>query len=357
MRVLMAMDPTGWEVPGGHKRQLQKTAEALSQLGVDVRTEPLSEEGLAWADVLHSFGLPSEAIRAARQQQCIVAVSTIYWGASYSTSPPWAAAARSAATTLRFAAHECVRRGRALTGRPVGPLFPDEAYSTALAFEAADVLLPNASGEAAAIARELKVTTPARLVPNAVDPSIFDESTTPGPKDRRGVLCVGRIEPHKNQLALIRALKQTDLELTIVGPPHPHHREYFDTCVLEGGNRVTFVPETSERDLPGLFHRHRVHALPSLFETTGLASLEAALGGCTLVSTDRGHAREYLGGHASYCSPWSSSSIRRAILEAHDALPSSELQQTIRTRFTWSVAGRRTLAAYQGAADESSARR
>jgi glycosyltransferase involved in cell wall biosynthesis len=225
-------------------------------------------------------------------------------------------------------------------------LFTETAYDLALALESADVLLPNARGEAAAIARELGVTTPAVVVPNAVDPSIFVASPVEF-AERRGVICVGRIEPHKNQLGLIRALNGTALPLTIVGPPHPHHHDYLARCRREAGDAVTFIEETDEAGLPELLQRHRVHALPSLFETTGLASLEAALCGCSIVSTDRGWASEYLEDDAGYCSPWSQGSIREQIEHRYDRPPSNGFAERLGRSFNWTVTAERTLDAYE----------
>jgi glycosyltransferase involved in cell wall biosynthesis len=161
------------------------------------------------------------------------------------------------------------------------------------------------------------------------------------------VICVGRIEPHKNQLALIRALRGTNVPLTIVGPPHPHHGDYLERCHAEAGPAVEFVGNTDEADLPALLHRHRTHVAPSLFETTGLVSLEAALAGCGVVSTGRGWAHEYLGADARYCNPWSVRSIRSATLAAEATPASSRLRSRILDRYTWHHAAHATATAYE----------
>ena len=59
------------------------------------------------------------------------------------------------------------------------------------AYESADLLLPNAVGEAESIRRDLGVSTPMIPVPNGVDPSSFLEPTNSF-EDRRHVLFVGR---------------------------------------------------------------------------------------------------------------------------------------------------------------------
>ena len=86
--------------------------------------------------------------------------------------------------------------------------------------------------------------------------------------------------------------------------------------------------------------------LPSWFETTGLVSLEAALSGCSIVSTSRGHAREYLDRFATYCDPGRPDSVLAAVRQAWAAPPSPELRQRILDRYTWSHVAEATVAAY-----------
>ena len=60
----------------------------------------------------------------------------------------------------------------------------------------------------------------------------------------------------------------------------------------------------------------RVLALPSWFETPGLAALEAALAGCAVVVTPFGCTREYFGDRVEYARPDRPAEIGRAILRA-----------------------------------------
>jgi glycosyltransferase involved in cell wall biosynthesis len=89
-----------------------------------------------------------------------------------------------------------------------------------------------------------------------------------------------------------------------------------------------------------------VHVMPSWFETTGLVSLEAALAGCNVVSTSRGHAREYLGDLAWYCQPDDPTSIRSAVQAAWNAPARPALRERILSEYTWRHAAIATLMAY-----------
>jgi glycosyltransferase involved in cell wall biosynthesis len=87
--------------------------------------------------------------------------------------------------------------------------------------------------------------------------------------------------------------------------------------------------------------------VPSWFETTGLVSLEAALSGCSIATTDRGHAGEYFDGYAWYLDPEVDDSILRAVRNAWAHPPSPELRARILDRYTWSHVAEATLAAYR----------
>jgi glycosyltransferase involved in cell wall biosynthesis len=184
-------------------------------------------------------------------------------------------------------------------------------------------------------------------VPNGADAELF---TLDSNSSRNGVLYVGRIEPHKNQLRLIRALRGTGTSLVIAGPAHPHHVRYVDQCRAEAGPEVRFLGNVPHDRLPELYRSASVHAMPSMFETTGLTSLEAALCGCGVVSTSRGYVREYFDTLAHYCNPLDLNSIRAAVIAALDD-PRPALRERILSNFTWKHAALATRAAYLCALD------
>src|SRR5690349_1458825 len=78
-------------------------------------------------------------------------------------------------------------------------------------------------------------------------------------------------------------------------------------------------------ELPALYRRARVHALPSLRESPGLATLEAALEGCRCVVGIHAPVEEYFGDEAFVCDPEDEASIGRALRGAWDAPASDRL--------------------------------
>ncbi|KRE37608.1 hypothetical protein ASG73_08075 [Janibacter sp. Soil728] len=348
MRVLMWIN-SGAEIPGGHRVQLQQTASALRTLGVEVHEHdgPSLPDG-GW-DIVHGFQLGAGEVAQARQRGFPVAMSTIYVGLAYGT------AAGGGGPTLRDGAGRTYRGmrylGASLRGREsltrLATLEMEDQLDRMRAWSMADVLLPNAAGEARHIRDDLGVLTQTVVVPNAIDAGLF----APGfdrPRLAGTVLSVGRIEPHKGQLALIEALRGLpDVTLTIVGPEHPHHRDYADQCRAAATDNVTLLPGVEHSELPDLYARHHTHVLASWYETTGLVSLEAAASGCTIVTTDRGHAREYLGDDARYCDPADPTTIRQTTMAALGDSASAPLRDRVTSRFTWDETARATLAAYE----------
>jgi glycosyltransferase involved in cell wall biosynthesis len=340
VKVLILLNRGG--VAGGHVVQATKTAEALRSLGVDaVLSERLDVDAREY-DAVHSFGAPRGVLRIARSSGAAVVVSPIWLNAGYRILPK-AGRARTLQTLERAIrlTYSALSRGFDETSRRLRKPLIEKA----LLFELADLLLPNSDLEAEQIRFDLDVTTPMQVVPNAIDPDIFTPPVGNNAQ-RSGVACVGRIEPHKNQLGLINELKGLGIPLTVVGPEHPDHLEYAEQCRRAADETVSFLPGATQEVLRDVYRSAAVHILPSWFETTGLASLEAAASGCAVVTTSRGYARAYFGEHAAYCDPARIGSIRTAVLEAFKRGPSPELRKLVVAKYTWMKAAEATLAGY-----------
>jgi glycosyltransferase involved in cell wall biosynthesis len=333
------------EIPGGHRMQMQKTAAAVRALGADVSVSMEPDPSFDGFDIVHGFFLSAHELRRARRAGCMVALSTIYnpirftHGLDRPRTPVelMKMRGRSAVGGLTATARGAdIERAMRVTSRIS---FAQKAY------ECADLLLPNAEGELADLRADLDVSTPAIVVPNAVDEQVFLASDPPPLEGRQGVLCVGRIEPHKNQLGLAEACRELGVPLTIVGPEHPHHPGYVDRC-RRAYPALRWVPECDQQDLVGYYDAARVHALCSWFETTGLSSLEAAARGCSIVSTSRGYAHEYFGEGAHYCDPADARSVVAALRRALHVHEGGGLAVRVRMNFTWAETARQTLEAY-----------
>lgn len=169
----------------------------------------------------------------------------------------------------------------------------------------------------------------------AADPTLFLRTY----KAKDFVLCVGRFEPRKNQLSLIRALKGTGIPIVFIGRPDTaRFTWYYKQCIREGQGSL-FLNEVNHDSplLESAYAAARVLALPSFLEFPGLAALEAGLAGCRVAVTGVGIAKEYLGSHARYLDPRSLASIRATVLDCYQDEPTRNtvLQDHVRTNFLW----------------------
>ncbi len=215
-------------------------------------------------------------------------------------------------------------------------------------------VLPNTADEGTLIEHGMGINgKKITVVPNGVeprfefgDPSLF--------KKKYGlenfILNVGHIGPaRKNVLQLIRALKKIDHPAVIIGKVSDtpdgkrcleEARQSKNILIIEG------LANDSEM-LASAYAAGSVFALPSLFETPGIAALEAALAGAKIVITPHGGTKDYFGSLAEYVEPNSVESIRRGIVRALNSPKSPELKEHIKQEFLWSKVAEKTLAVYQ----------
>ncbi len=327
--VFLHAPAAAFQAPGGGENQLIRTGRHLEWHGVNVRLFSPWTDRLESARLLHLFGMSREGLELARQARSRgvpVAISPICW------YEPRAITALEPDLPRRFA-------GLAAWGlRAITPLIPSWRREL---LHLADAVLPNSCAEADQLAHLFGVPRGRiRVVPNGVlpafgtaSPELFRERWGPEPF----VLSVGRIEPRKNTLGLIRAVGRLGLPLVHIGDPVPGHDRYVRECQRAGEGWVTWMGRLEHDDplLASAYAAARVFALPSWFETPGLAALEAALAGCAVAITPFGSTREYFGTHAAYARPHRPEEIRRAIRTCWDRGPDPRLAPRVATHYLW----------------------
>jgi glycosyltransferase involved in cell wall biosynthesis len=218
--------------------------------------------------------------------------------------------------------------------------------------ELADAILPNSQAEATQIQTLFAVdANRIKVVPNGVSDHFLEANPNQFRSlhgDREFVLFVGRIEPRKNPLGVIRACRMLGLPIVVIGDTPAGHEEYAARCRREGGTELSWLRATDHHDplLASAYAAAKVFALPSWFETPGLAALEAALAGCPVVVTPFGSTREYFGSMATYAPPHSVRQIADAILDCWDRGKNSRLSGSVASRYLWPVVGQRTAEIY-----------
>lgn len=328
MKVLMQNRTNYLSSLAGDSIQMLKTRDYLTKLGLTVRVSSAQSIDLRDYNIIHLFNvIPIEEtyqqLKNAKRQRKKIILSPIFWDPKEYL--------KETNQTEKFEAW----------WRKTMPLRQE-------VLDGVNLILPTSYLELEMIKRFFRLLPPALIVPNAADrmfslakPDRFIQRF----QCQDFVLCVGRFCPQKNQLNLIKAVKELRLPLVLIGGINDI--VYYQECRKESsGGNIKFIDEMNQEDLASAYAAARVHALVSWYDIPGLVSLEAALAGCNIVSTDRGSPREYFGDLAFYCDP-SIDSIVKALKEAWHTPKSSILKEKVLNNFTWEHTAQATYQAYQ----------
>lgn len=224
----------------------------------------------------------------------------------------------------------------------------------------ADYILPNSELEMKSIKEELfnseNVKLKYDIVYNGIENIIYEESTRildwlKINEIKDFVLCSGRIEPRKNQLTVIQALKNDEIKIVFAGALNKMHHSYSKEFLkqVRQNRNLFYIGEVKRDEIMTLNKYAKVSVLASWFETTGLVGLESGITGCNVVVTEKGYAREYYREYAWYCNPESLPSIRDSVISAYNApRGSKQLEEHIQQMgLTWEQAAKKTAEIYK----------
>jgi glycosyltransferase involved in cell wall biosynthesis len=324
---------------GGPLTQIRETAGALTQLGWSTHMfDPWAPFTPQPGDLFHIFAANIGTYHLAREIRALgipLVVSPIVY-------------TRHTASFVRNA----LRLSR--LAQRVGPgLWTDYALCADICNWAAHVV-PNTAAEAEFIIQGIGVPPEkVTVVPNGVEER-FDHATpdlfvrTHGIDDF--ILTVGHTgHARKNVLRLIQALGEIKTPAVIIG--RIIKGAYGDACVKEAArHKHILLLDGLHHDsamLASAYAACSVFALPSLFETPGIAALEAGLAGAKIVITKNGGTKEYFGELATYVEPESVESIREGIVAALETPKNDSLRTHIRTKYLWEEVARQTGEVYQ----------
>lgn len=356
MKVLMVARRTLNSSPGGDTVQINSTAKYLINLGVDVDIYTEGKEvDYSMYDIMHFFNIirPDDILPHILKSKLPFVVSTIFVDYSeYEKNRDGVLGLLANVfnsdnieyikTIVRF-----LKNGDKINSKYY--LFNGHHASIKYVANKASLLLPNSHNEYNRFVKQYNTATPYLKIPNAIDKLIFSTTITPNEDFKNHVLSVGRIEGRKNQLNLIKALKGTDLFLTIIGKPSPNHRAYYNECIklIDENDNMQLIDHIDHKQLASIFKASKVHVLPSWFETTGLSSLEAAIMDCNIVVTPKGDTEEYFNDLAYYCQPDDILSIKNAVLNAYNEPTKDSLKELILKNYVWEQTAEETLKAYK----------
>ncbi len=179
------------------------------------------------------------------------------------------------------------------------------------------------------------------------------------------VLYLGINKPHKNLVRLVEAWSKVSHEerggvtLVLAGREDARYSDHRRRAAELGlGNRVRFLGDVAEADLPALYSGALAFVFPSLAEGFGLPVLEAMACGTPVVCSNLSSLPEVVGDAALLVNPYDVVALAAAICRL---LADESLRQEMRAKglaqaakFSWERTARETLAAYRRLADTPS---
>lgn len=216
-----------------------------------------------------------------------------------------------------------------------------------------NIILPNSQTEAEKLSVRYDVSNRSmQIIPNGVE-SRFADAEPDIFLDKydfdRFVLFVCTPSPIKNLKLALPALESLRVPSVIIGPSDSPYANQVKSAA-PSANFLGEFPHNSEL-LESAYAAASAFALPSLYETVGLAALEAGLSGTNLAVSKNGGPSEYVGEYAEVIDPTDSVAIREGVeraLEAGDE-QAERLQSHISKNYSWSRVGKLTERAYERA--------
>lgn len=243
---------------------------------------------------------------------------------------------------------------------PVQTEYDLDALSTA--FELADHVVYLSRAEQAQAKRLCLPMRPCSIINNPVDTSLFLPGTgnifqryfkqvTGIALPDRFALNVGRIEPRKNQLTLIRSLATKQYPLVFIGGGT--NLAYMQACRAAAGPEVHFLGNIGREKeiLASSYQAAAVYAHIAWSEGASLSVLEAAATGCRLVLSDLPAMIEYFGPMANYVSPSDEIMIRKMVtkkLDGGDMQTSSLVRMHTTTAYNYDLHCAQLIDIYRG---------
>jgi glycosyltransferase involved in cell wall biosynthesis len=330
-KVLFVTHQLAMNIYGGAETQILNYAKYLDKKTVKVQLMNMWRDHIEDYNILHIFHLRSfpieslEIVKYAINHGVKVVVSPIYWRGNRNIRNKLFAFSRSISFKL---------------GQPESICCPRRLL------ESADLILPNTLEEERLVRNFFMLKhNRFKIIPNGVDssfklgdPELFVRKY--GIQDF--VLFVGRIEPRKNVLSLIKAFKRANIKTKLVIIGKLVDKRYFNSCLKYANNDVMFLPSLPHNSemLKAAYKAAKVVVLPSLYETPGLVALEAGLAGANIAVTKVGGTEEYFGKHAWYINPDDEKSLLDSIFKAYLAPKSVQLSKHIEENFTWCNVGK-----------------
>ena len=342
MRAAFLTYPAAFQNIGGGEVLLLKLKEYLEKESVQVDLFDIWKSKVEDYDVIHVFGSVKDClglVRVANARKIKVAITPLLWSdlrrALHTDGP------------LKMKADLLIRH----FAKVFFPAYPSSRRELLIR---SDLIFPNSEIEKKQIAKLFAIPLDKmRIIPNGVDSEFADAKPELFRKkygEEPFILGAGRIEPRKNQLNLIKAVKGIKgKRLVLIGSPVTGYESYYEDCRKTGDGFTIFLPTTKHGDpiLKSAYAACELFVLQGWFETPGLVALEAALAGAKVVVTKGGSTHEYFADYVDYIDPSSVEDIYKKISSNLKKPETQDLKQHVANHFTWEKSAQATVQSYK----------
>lgn len=129
----------------------------------------------------------------------------------------------------------------------------------------------------------------------------------------RFILNVGTIEERKNLLSVVKALKETNIPLVVVGRKTCYYRK-IESYIQKNKIEVHFLQNVSMQELASLYRLADIFIYPSLCEGFGIPLIEAHFSNTVVITSNLSCLPEAGGEDSVYVNPLQVEDIRAKIL-------------------------------------------
>ncbi|SHJ95184.1 glycosyltransferase family 4 protein [Epilithonimonas mollis] len=127
------------------------------------------------------------------------------------------------------------------------------------------------------------------------------------------LLNVGTIEPRKNLLNVVKALKDSKIPLVVVGTIKPKYFSSIEKEIRKGKVEVQFLSGVSMDELAGIYKLAEIFIYPSFFEGFGIPVIEALFSETVVITSNTSCLPEAGGPDSVYVNPENVDDIRAKI--------------------------------------------
>ena len=144
------------------------------------------------------------------------------------------------------------------------------------------------------------------------------------------ILNVGTIETRKNVLSVIKAIKEIETQLVIIGKKTVYFKE-IKNYIVENNlqNKVVFLENVELKELASIYRMASVFIYPSVFEGFGIPIIEALYSKTPVITSKGGCFSEAGGENTVYIDPLNTEEIKG---ELEEILANSEKRELMKRK-------------------------